>query len=184
MSIAHKIKKDFLSNDLVNYDSKIVGQVCRDNKYYLSDNVGPAKSLEYLLHEICHFAELEPDRLKKYPTNGWGLSSGKFWQIGVHWGYEQRTSQQVDREGRVWAFQLACQREYGMNDSAEDLVSSAVYIPAWCYFSAKHKSNGKHHEKKALYKLAKRVERMSNSDWSYQRLLEDYNQRLDFLKKD
>ena len=184
-SKSHLIYRHFLSNPVVKYKPNDAGQHCENNKFYLGDRAGPSRDLGNLLHEICHFAELETNRIIQFPYN-WGLSYGKYWQIGTAYGWETRTHQQVDREARVWAFQLACQKEFGMNDSSQDLVSSAIYLPAWCYYQRKYRLPNtiqyNSRDRKALYKLARKVERMSLNMWNFNRLIDDFNLRVQLIK--
>ena len=179
MSAAHLIHSTFLKNNIIEYRPNISGQSFENHKFILGDRAGPSRDLSNLLHEICHFAEREIGKLKSHPTYGWGFYLGKYWQIGTRWGYEPTTDQQVQREARVWAFQLACQRQFNLNDSAFELIKSAVFLPAWCYFTSKYKFK----EKKALYKLSCQVERMSRNRWNYQRLLDDFNERINALNE-
>jgi hypothetical protein len=179
MNISKKIKDYFFSSPVFKLKANFAGQTAENNTYFVGGKAGPSYSLSNLLHEICHFAELEKERLLKFPHNGWGFYPGKFWQIGMHWGYEQRTAQQVEREARVWAFQISAERYFNLNDSAEDLVSSATWLPAWCFYKFSFK--GKRSDKKALYYLANHVDRLSKRN-SFEKLLNDFQERIQMLE--
>ena len=182
MSIAHQIKKLFFSNEFVSLDVSYEGQTCNENSYVLGSKTGPVTSISGLLHEVCHFAELEPQRLLKFPSGNWGLYPGKFWQFGQNWGYEQSTDQQVQREARVWAYQLSAEKHFGINHSAEQLVRSATWLPAWCYYKFQFKTSRFVSDSKRLYYLAKHVERLSKRN-SFEKLLEDFDHRVKFLRE-
>lgn len=184
MSVSHQIYKLFFSNEFVLLDVGLEGQTCQENSYIIGSRTGPVKSISGLLHEICHFAELEPERLLKFPGMAWGLKQGKFWQVGHKWGYEPMTDQQVQREARVWAFQLSAEKYFGIGDSAQELVSSAKYLPAWCWYQQKHSKNINGYQakdKKALYYLAKHVERLAKHN-PFEKLVNDYSYRINFLR--
>lgn len=179
MSIAHQIHKLFFHSKFVKYRIEVQGHKCEGTQYVLGGTAGPEASISNLLHEICHFAELEPKRLLKFPSYGWGLYQGKFWQIGTSWGHEPSTDQQVQREARVWAMQLSLERHFNINDSAQELVRSAVWLPAWCFY--RRKFTNYYGDKKALYYLSKHVERLSKRH-PFEKVIEDYGQRITFLE--
>lgn len=179
MSVAHEIKKIFFQSPIFQLRNKMEGQICEEKSYFVGAAAGPSLNLSNLFHEICHFAELDIKRLKKFPSRNWGFYYGKFWQIGTSWGYEPQTSDQVKRESRVWAFQLSAEKHFDLNDSAQELVKSAVWLPAFCYY--KYSFNN-HSDKKALYYLAKHVERLSKT-FNFQKLLDDFNSRIQELEK-
>ena len=179
MSAAKILKETFFSNDILNI-KPISGCLCENYKYYIGGIAGPSKNISNLIHELCHFAELPLDRLKQFKSD-WGLRYGKFWQIGTRWGYEPQTTQSVIREARVWAFQLSAQKHLNIGDNAEELVSSAIFLPAWCLYSYQFKTRGfRSSDKKGLYKLANMVERMAKN-YTWDRLVEDSHFRINQL---
>jgi hypothetical protein len=182
VSVAYEIKRLFFQNNVVKYKSKMEGQECKERCFFLGSYAGPEKSIESLLHEVGHFAELEKERLAIFPTNGWGLKQGRFWQIGVHWGYEPCTDQQVLREARVWAFQLSAQRHFNLRSCAKELVSSAVYLPAWCLYKRKTVQTKPHDEHEALDTLARHVDGLTKN-YTFERLVCDYHDRVKYLEK-
>jgi hypothetical protein len=179
MSLAKKIKDTFFYSPSFCI-KKMEGQSCEEKKYLVGAKAGPSCSFSNLFHEICHFAELEKQRIVKFPSSSWGLYPGKFWQINTSWGYEQSTDQQVQREARVWAYQLSVQKHFGLDDSAYNLVDSVVWLPAWCFY--RFKWGGAKHEKKAIYKLSKHVERLSKRN-SYQKLIDEFSERIKLIEK-
>jgi hypothetical protein len=181
MSVAHQIKNIFFTNSIVKIDVSVQGQKCDGNVFVLGASAGPSRDLSNLLHEVAHFAELEVDRLATFPAGGWGLSMGKFWQIGTAWGHEPHTDQQVQREARVWAMQLSAERHFNIRDSATDLVKSAVWLPAWCHYRRKVTPDT-FKDNEALDALAFEVDALTKV-YSFDRLVEDFSHRVNHLTK-
>ena len=157
------------------------GQKCEGAVYYIGDRAYINKNPENLLHELAHFAEREPEKLALFPSRSWGFSPGKFWQIGMHSGWEQVTDQQVQREARVWAYQLSLLREFGLPDDSHGLVSSAVYLPAWCYYHPEEERTYKDAPRIAL--LAEQVERMSRESHTFEDFQRKLQARYEFLSR-
>jgi len=178
MSVAYKIKKLFFSNSVFKY-KRIEGQTCKDNIFYVGPKAGASCDLSNLCHEICHFAEREPPKLLKFPLTGWGLSSGKYWRIGARWGYEPSTDQQVLREARVWAFQYNLQKELDLSDDIRDLVESAVWLPAFCFWRYKGPDST---ESGSIDRLKSYVEKLSK-EYTYDRLINDFNDRIGLIER-
>lgn len=179
MSIAHKIKNLFFTNEILQMKNEMEGQKCVGQKYILGSKAGPSKNISNLLHEISHFAEREPKKLLEFPVNGWGFSYGKYWEIGSKFGYEPQTSQQVHREARVWAYQLNAQRHFNISDSPYDLVRCAVFLPAWCHYQWETSEKT---DVAALNHLANYVEQLSTK-FTFQRLIEEFQIRIQYLTR-
>ena len=73
---------------------------------------------------------------------------------------------------------MSAQKHLGLDDDALDLVRSATYLPAWCYFSKKHKFE----DKRALWYLADQVKRMTKN-FSWERLVNDFGERITLCKR-
>lgn len=180
MSIAYKIKNLFFNNSVIKLQTNLEGQFAKNKTFYVGAKAGPGLEISNLLHEICHFAEFSVKRLRKFPTYGWGFYPGKYWQFGTSFGYEPQTSQQVFREARVWAFQLSLSKELSLDDSSENLVRSAVWLPAFCYYKYSFDNTS---DKKSLYYLSKHVERLSKNRFTFDKLMSDFNERIQELEK-
>jgi hypothetical protein len=187
-NILAKIKDAFLNNDVIVYDPKIEGQKTNDkNQYLVGPWAGPQADISNLLHEVCHFAEREIDKLKLFPSYAWGFSFGKYWELCGQSGYEPSTAQAVLREQRVWAYQLSMLREYGIDEDPEDLVKSVVYVPAWCYYKYPHKieKDGKYEvvsDRTAIKFLAKETDIMSRNEYTYEAFCREFHLRVDRLQ--
>lgn len=179
MSIAHQINNLFFNNKILKLKAKMEGQKTINSTFIIGARTGPICSISGLLHEICHFTELEIDRLAKFPPHSWGFKLGSFWQIGQYSGFEPKTSQQVLREARVWAYQLSLEHYLGLNTNPYDLVKSATWLPAFCYY--KYSFSGTPSDTKSLYYLAKHVERSAKT-FSFNRLINEFNLRINYLQ--
>lgn len=171
----------------VAYCHGIEGQHIRANEktYLIGPWAGPAAEVSNVFHEMGHFAEREIEKLKKFPNSGWGLYPGKFWQIGVHWGYEPQTDQSVRREQRVWAYQISLQKHYNLSISPYDTVSSATWLPAWCYYQPFPKVENEglsSWDRRRLEQLAKDAESMSINEYTFEDFQEQWNKRIEILK--
>ena len=118
------------------YDEDLEGQTVYEptSQYVIGPWAGPQAEIENLLHEMCHFAEREVDKLLQFPFSSWGFSYGKYWEVLGRFGYEPQTDASVLREQRVWAYQISLQKHLGVEVDPYDLVSSAQYMNAWCYY--------------------------------------------------
>jgi len=181
------INKRYFENNPVRFKMKFEGQgLTNDNLYLLGGRAGPpdAISIQNLLHEMCHLAEREKDKLIEKPSSGWGFSLGKFWSINGQCGWEQSTDQSVLREARVWSYQLSLAKELDYDLSAEDLVSSAVYLPAFCYFKWRRAQNKKDYnksEEEALAILADIVEKETQR-YNFKEFEKNWFERMELLK--
>lgn len=178
MSILGKIRSLFeVDGVLVFRDFE--GQICEDNRFEIGYKLNGEIDSTAAIHEISHFAELPIERILKNPRNNWDFSYGKFWQIGIHYGFEPQTDQATQRELRVWGYQLSIQRELGIEESAYDLVKSLVWMNDYFIFS--HKTGIKE-EKDVIAYAADIVEKYSNAQFSYKNFLESYKERINALK--
>ena len=112
-TLLKEINRRYFRDNPVRFKMKFEGQGLTDNNLYLlGGRAGPIDciSIEYLLHEMCHLAEREKDKLIEKPASSWGFSLGKFWQINNQSGWECSTDQAVLREARVWSYQLSLAR--------------------------------------------------------------------------
>ncbi len=82
-TLLKEINRRYFRDNPVRFKMKFEGQGLTDNNLYLlGGRAGPIDciSIEYLLHEMCHLAEREKDKLIEKPSSSWGFSLGKFWQ--------------------------------------------------------------------------------------------------------
>lgn len=135
LDLLERVKTEFFVGNPVSIDIQLEGQSLDDNgNYILGLRAGPVIDITHLFHEMGHLAEREISKLLKKPYSGWGYTHGKYWEIAGKSGYEALTDQAVQREARVWAYQLSLQKYYNLNISVESAVSSAVYLDAFLYY--------------------------------------------------
>ena len=152
--IRNKIKADFFYDAPVLLDNDVQGQRVVDGKVIIGPRAGPESCYTNLVHEMAHLVEIDIDRINQH---GWGLRYGKYWEIYGQSGYEPQTDQAVCREARVWALQLNLLQEYGVKIHATEIVSSAVYLSAFCYVKIRKKSNQPENDKRRLEVVARKV---------------------------
>ena len=180
METLKKVKELFFANKQIKLSVGLEGQKCDGTTYIVGCKAGPSVDIQNLLHELCHFAELEKERLLLFPRTSWGLKFGKFWSFGQHWGYEPQTSEQVEREARVWAFQLSASKYFGLNANSHDYAKTAVWLPAFTIYECGF--TGKASDCKAIYKLSKHIERLSKNRFTFDKLIDDFNDRIKLLE--
>ena len=185
-TLLREIARRWIIGNPVKIGQNVSGQeITEGNCYLLGCVAGPDKSVEYLLHEMAHLSEREPSKLLEKPVSGWGFSQGKYWEVAGKCGWEPQTDQSVQREARVWAYQLSLMRELNREETAENLVSSAVYLPAFCYFKSplRDKSNSfSQNEAVAVKHLAAQVEKMAKSEFTFERWQEEWFARMELLR--
>lgn len=184
-----RITKDFFDDTVVTYTIGMEGQrTDEDKRIVLGCRAGPSVSVTNLLHEMSHLAEREKNKIAKRPAYNWDFSYGKYWEVLGQSGWEPQTDQSVKRELRVWAFQLSIQNHYGINEAdegetiAEDLVASAVYLSAWCYWRKSVGECGLESDKDALRRAADHITELSNSKFTFARFQQDWEDRIKLLK--
>jgi hypothetical protein len=137
-SLLRHVAKRWIIGNPVKIRERFEGQgITEGNCYLLGCRAGPETSVEYLLHEMAHLSERELPKVLERPYASWGFSRGKYWEVYGQSGYEPQTDQSVMREARTWSFQLSLMRELGLEITAQELVESAVYLPAFCNFKFK-----------------------------------------------
>lgn len=184
-TLLERVKQDFLLNNPVVVNVNGEGQRLDDEKrFILGCRAGPSVLVTNLLHEMCHLAEREKEKIIKRPINNWDFYKGKFWSLCGKSGYEPDNDKSVQRELRVWAFQLSIQNHYSIIEAdegespAEDLVSSAVYLPAWCYYRKYDIET----EKDALKRAADQITELSEKSYTFDRFCQDWEERMGALK--
>lgn len=115
----------------IEIDEDIEGQSAYENRIKIGCRAGPSMCLSNLVHEICHFIEIDQRRMSKH---GWGLKFGKRIEIpGYSVFYEMFTAQAIEREVRVWAMQKNFSEAKNVKFDLEDIVESARFINCFGY---------------------------------------------------
>lgn len=179
LSILHRLKKDFFRDDVVRFEMDFEGQKMDGDVFVLGCSVAMTQGVEYLMHEMAHFAELSIERIVKHPKYNWDLSLPKGYLNGRLY-YDARTSSSLLREARVWAFQVSMHRHYGFDVGVERLVSSAEYLNAWTIYKVEI---GQRDDKKAMKVLAEYVETLSRTEFTFDVFKTSWNERVLALRK-
>lgn len=115
----------------IEIDEEVEGQSAFENRIKIGCRAGPSMCLSNLVHEICHFIEIDQRRMSKH---GWGLKFGKQVYIpGYPVFYEMNSIQAIEREVRVWAMQMNFSKEKNVKFDLEDNVESARFINCFSY---------------------------------------------------
>lgn len=75
-TLLKEINRRYFRDNPVRFKMRFEGQGLTDNNLYLlGGRAGPIDciSIEYLLHEMCHLAEREKDKLIEKPASSWGF---------------------------------------------------------------------------------------------------------------
>jgi len=197
--ILSDVKNMFFNTQPVSVIVKQAGQsLDENNNYVLGCAAGPSIHTSHLFHEMGHLAEREPEKLLLKPYTGWGYTYGKFWQIGSQSGWESSTDQSVQREKRVWAYQLSLENHFNSHyfderdenkDVAFNIVSSVRYMDAFFFY--KNRVINKEHrnqlgyngsELEAIKILAEEVKFLSQTKFTFDNFCEEWFKRMELLK--
>lgn len=184
--LLEKVLSLFPENSPIIYRDDMTGQSYENEKIVIGARASIFQDVSFLTHEMCHFTELELDRLLSLNCGGWGLSPGKYWQIGTSWGFEAFSDQGVQREKRVWAFQLALETHLGHSQlnlgNAYQLVRSAVHINSWCNYQPFE--NKVYDDKERLKKLAEETLKLAESEeYCFERWKAEWDSRINALRQ-
>ena len=126
--ILPKIKEIFFDPyPQVEIKENLEGQLVLGGTICLGLRAGGEIGESNLCHEMAHLAEIDRERVF---SQGWGLKNGKPIDFGDGTIiYQRTTAQHIDREIRVWAYQLNLHRYFQIDEDASALASSAPYLP-------------------------------------------------------
>lgn len=189
------IKKMFFDGRPVSLQVDLQGYIIDENgNYCLGCMTGPRIHESNLIHEMCHLAEREVEKLLEKPYNSWGYSFGQFWELLGRSGYESQNSKPVHREKRVWAFQLSVEKELGIRDVEDEedthaysLARSAPCLDAFMWYKREVLTEEQckdyvKAEKQAVQILADEIERLSQTEFTYARFCEQWFHRMELLR--
>lgn len=122
--------KPYFENGVITYEPDLEGQrVTTDIR--VGDRAGSNREPENLLHEMAHFAEIEPERAD---TPGWGLSyynqiyiPGRYSRIV----YEPNTYEDIERECRVLSYQYCVAQHFNIPMDLVGMVSYLSFVPGF-----------------------------------------------------
>jgi hypothetical protein len=146
--------------DPLEVDVNVNGQDIRNGRVVVGCKAGPLVAISHLLHEVCHFIEIDNRRVLKW---GWGLKYGKTVPNPYPTAYapsyfqEFRTDQHIQRETRVWAMQYVLSKSVNVEVDAYNLAGSAKYLPEFSYFV-------KGTDEEATKVIADRIEALAHTE--------------------
>lgn len=186
-SVLIRIRKDYFvpySPCPVSIDIKTTGQRLDENGDFVIGCKATDIYVTHLLHEMAHFAEREIDKLLLRPTEGWGYSYGKYWEIGNQSGYEPSTDQSVRRELRIWAYQHNLEKKYGIEQPIEDLVRAIVWDSAFTFYHSYHDVERKRFrsEKDRLVIAANEVKELADTTYTLDTFDKAWDERIRVLR--
>lgn len=167
--------KNFL--DPIQYDPKIQGQETEDGFVKIGPWAGPEADISNVLHEICHFVEIDEARMK---DSGWGLRYPTQEIFGQTF-HEFSKPYHIERERRVWAYQLNLNEKYGIRENAYKLASGAVFLDGFNYLIPEHRGKT---DKQAIKIFAKSIEKLAEEPkYSFDSFLKEFDRRKGLLNK-
>lgn len=167
------LKAEFFTSSVVRAELSLEGQRIKDNAIVIGCRAGPSLIVTALIHEMCHLVEIDRPRMNQF---GWGLSHGKYWEIGSHSGYEFHTNQSVLRECRVWAFAKNVQDAFGIQEDLEEVVSSATYLGAFHFMPGKG-------DKEKLKSVANEVKK-GLPKYTFELFKKEWRERMEYLERE
>lgn len=190
-SLLTQIEELFFANHKIGFNENVEGQnLDDDGNFLLGLTIGPTKSVNGVLHEMAHFAELPIKRLIAKPSSGWGFTYGKYWEVYNSSGYEPQTDQSVQREIRTWAYQNSINVELGLNIPVLDLVSSSTYLHAFSLYKCNVVTEQERDElgyqkadQLAIVRMAEQVEDLSKNRFTFDDFWMNWESKLEILDK-
>jgi hypothetical protein len=184
------VQRDFFDGNPVTIDVGIEGQRLdrEGGNYVLGCRAGPGIHISNLYHEMSHLAEREIAKLLEKPNRNWGYGWGQYWEIAGQSGFEYQTDQSVQREKRVWAYQLSIEKHYGIytqnikNDNAPPevvLARIAPFLPAFPLYIGRQ---GLKDEKAAIQFLADEIRELSETAFTFKHFCDAWFERMKALK--
>ncbi len=170
------VERYFKPNYPVKIKKHLTGQGLNEKNNFVLGCRAYDTEPENLVHEMCHLAEREIPKLLEKPSNGWGFYLGKYYKIGVHWGFEPQNDKAVKREARVWAFQYNVLQSVGLDTTIDDLVSSAPYLSSFFLYRGEN-------DKERLSYLKDEVMELTNT-YTLVKFEADWVERMKILSQD
>lgn len=171
------IKRDFFGADCpIKVEWNLEGQRLIDDHITIGAKTGPEATVFGLTHEMAHFAELDIERILKKPVRNWDLRNGSSFVIGGRFTHMQITTQAIEREARVWAYEISLRKHYGLTLDVDYMVTGAEWISAWDTYRARFDSKNA-----ALSSLKEHVISLSETTHTFELFKEEWNRRVSAL---
>lgn len=152
----------------------------QEGRIILGLKAGPERSVENLIHEMCHLVEIDDQRMTSY---GWGLNYGALIQyIMGQRCQEFVTIQATKREIRCWAYQMNVYKALGINETVSDLVKVAVHMGDWPILCYNDKIGFKGDKEKALKWVEDEVKKAMGI-YTFERFESEWFRKMGVLTK-
>lgn len=171
------IKQDFFGDDCpIKIKWGLEGQRLIDGHITIGAKTGPEATVFGLTHEMAHFVELDIERILKKPVRNWDLRNGSSFVVGDRFVHMPITTQAIEREARVWAYEISLRKKYGLDFDVDYMVAGADFISAWDIYRARFDSNNA-----ALSSLKEHVISLSDTTHTFEVFKEEWNRRVSVL---
>jgi len=162
----------------IEYDPKLQGQTVFKKKIKIGPWAGPEATLSNVLHEISHFVEIDESRMVK---DGWGLKYPRPQHLLGQTFIEFQKPYHIERERRVWAFQLNLHHKFGIDEGVEDFADAAWFLDGFGYMIEEHRGKTTTQQKMCF---AKSIEKLAEeTQYSFESFLSEFNRRKNLLIK-
>jgi len=152
-----------------------------NDRFVIGPHIVDVRDPEAALHEVCHFTQLETDRLLLRPEVSWGLVPGTEWYIAGKSGFEMHSDADVQREAQVWAYQHAVARELGWKPKVMESARLGTYFGGWCYYLKRHGIDFRQ-ERLGFRKLAEQIEELSTTTHTFESFKRELKSRTEAFK--
>ena len=122
---------DLFDGAVVQLNPGIEGQRIHKGVMYLGTRSGPVYTVDALLHEMCHFTEIDEARMF---SQGWGFYRGVWQNFATSYSpgyYEYFGVKDVEREERVLAWQANVAEHLDVEYDFESNTSSLQHLPGF-----------------------------------------------------
>ena len=154
--------------------ANIEGQRVDNGIIYIGAKAGPDSDISNLIHQMCHFVEIDTKRMTKHD---WGFKYGKYWNICGQSGYEPSTMQSTDREIRTWAYQYNLLDFYKIPESIEELTGPATWINSFLFVP------GHNDAEKLKYVAGKTLQLSQTEKYSVEMFDKEWFRKIGILNK-
>lgn len=116
----------FSSSTKIGYSPNLEGQfIDENNVIWIGDRAGPEIDVSHLIHEMCHFVEIDDVRMRE---PGWGLKVPRVW-VFDRYCIEPTTIQMTERELRVMAYQFNVMQFLKLGVTPLELAKPLRWLP-------------------------------------------------------
>jgi hypothetical protein len=180
--------QELYKDSVVRLNPNIEGQRIEKNVMYLGTRSGPSSNIDALLHEMCHFTEIDEPRMF---TEGWGFYYGKWFEHITRYSpgfYEYFGTKDIEREERVVAWQANAAEYLGIKHDLKGYINSFQFLPGFSNLSSqsfKGKVGGERYTKeKRINFIRKRITALRKEEprFSGENFINEWYRRNNILR--